>query len=127
MQPPAETNYGIVIQNTTTPSANVAWNLGPKKLRYLNVRCDYLVYSNLVFHNNGMVVGHFPRSYNDLRDKPTTIGGCAPEYYETLSFFPDKHFSLTATLNNLIPGLVLEAPHFLILELIVSSLRTCKF
>ena len=52
-----------------------------------------------------MVVGSFSGNYNDLRDKPN---GGAPEYYETLSFFPDKSLTLTAQSNSVIAGLNLE-------------------
>ena len=58
--------------------------------------CDYVACPNLVFQDNGMVVGSFLGSYNDLWDKPTTIGGGASKHYETLSFFPDKSLTLTA-------------------------------
>ena len=49
MQPPVETKYDIVVQSSVTPSANGVWNLGLKDLRYLNVWCDNLACSNLVF------------------------------------------------------------------------------
>ena len=73
MQPPTEANYDIVVQNSVTPSANDVWNLGQKDLRYLSVWCDNVACSNLVFQDNGMVVGSFSGSYNDMRDKP--VGG----------------------------------------------------
>jgi len=43
MQPPVETNYDIVVQNSVTPSANGVCNLGQKDLRYLNVSTDLLM------------------------------------------------------------------------------------
>jgi len=47
----------------------------------------------------------FNGSYYQLREKP--IFG-APDYYETIHFFPDKSLTLTAESNNLISGLNLE-------------------
>ena len=36
----------------------------------MNVWCDNLACSNVVFQDNGMVVGSLSGSYNDPRDKP---------------------------------------------------------
>ena len=88
-----------------TPSANTAFNLGQKDLRYLNVWSDVAAFSNLGFYQEGNFIEAFSGSYNELRDKPT-FG--APEYYETLSFFPDKSLTLIAQRNNPISGLNLE-------------------
>ena len=108
MLPPAETNYDIVVQNSLTPSANLVYNLGQKDLRYSTVWCDNLACSNLFFHDNGVFVGSFSGSYNDLRDKPAGGVGSTPEYYEKLSFFPDKSLTLTAQSNSVIAGLNLQ-------------------
>ena len=78
MQPPGlETSYETVVQISVTLGANGVWSLGQKDLRYLNVWCYNLACSNQVFQDNGIVVGSFSDSYNDLRDKP--LGG-APVY-----------------------------------------------
>ena len=102
---PVETNLVIVVKNSVTPSAHLTYNLGQKGLRYLNVWSDVVACSNLGFHQEGNFIGAFSGSYNELRDKPT-LG--APEYNETLSFFPDKSLALTAQSNNQISGLNLE-------------------
>jgi hypothetical protein len=49
MQPPAETNYDIVVHNSVNPNVNLAWNMGQKELRYLNIWCDNEANSNLDF------------------------------------------------------------------------------
>ena len=67
MQPPAETNYDIVVQTSVTLSANEVWNLGQKDLRYLNVWCDNVTCSNMVFYDNGMFVESFSGSSNGMR------------------------------------------------------------
>ena len=108
MLPPVETNYDIVVHNSLTPSANLVYNLGQKDLRYSTVWCDNLACSNLFFHDNGVFVGSFSGSYNDLRDKPAGGVGSTPEYYEKLSFFPDKSLTLTAQSNSVIAGLNLQ-------------------
>ena len=57
------------------------------------------------FNSGGNFIGTCSGSYNELRDKPT-FG--APDFYETLHFFPDKSLTLTAESNNPISGLNLE-------------------
>ena len=84
--PPEETNFDLVVQNSVTPSAHLTYNLGQKDLRYLNVWSENASSSNLIFQNCDDQL-KFNGSYEQLRDKP--IFG-APDYYEVLSFFPDK-------------------------------------
>jgi hypothetical protein len=62
--------------------------------------------SNTGVHFGGNFIGAFYVSYNELRDNPEFSQS---DYYETLSFFPDKSLSLTAQSNNLISGLNMEA------------------
>jgi hypothetical protein len=64
-----------------------------------------LATSSIGLHSGGTFTGTFSGSYNELRDKPTFS---QPDYYETLSFFPDMSLALTAQSNNLISGLNLE-------------------
>ena len=105
MLPLADTNYDLVVENSATPSANMTFNLGQKDLRYLNVWSDIMACSNIDFHSGGNFIGVFSGSYNELRDKPKIS---QPNYYEVLSFFPDKSLTLTAARSNLISGLNLE-------------------
>jgi len=84
MLPPEETNFDLVVQNSVTPSLNLTWNLGQKDPKYLVRIC--VCGSNLFLQNVEDQI-QFNGSYNQLRDKPT-FG--APDYYETIHFFPDK-------------------------------------
>jgi hypothetical protein len=106
MLPPVEINFDLVVQNSVTPSVTSTSNLGQKDLRYLNSWFDHVATSNIAFHSGGNFIGAFSGSYNELRDKPEFS---QPDYFETISFFPDKSLTLTAQSNNLISGLTLEA------------------
>ena len=103
---PVETNCDFVKQNSVTPSASTTYNLKQKDLRYLNVWSHLVACSNVAFHSGGNFIGAFSGSDNELRDKPEFS---QPDYFKTLSFFPDKSLTSTAQSNNLISGLTLEA------------------
>jgi hypothetical protein len=107
MLPPVETNFDLVVQNSVTPNTNATYNLGQKDLRYLNVWSENVACSNIDFHENGNFIGVFDGSYNSLRGKPDSVS--QPEYYETLTFLPDKSLTLTAQRTGVISGLNLEA------------------
>jgi hypothetical protein len=70
MNPPEETNFDIVVQNSVTPSANLAYNLGQKLLRYRNVWTDNVICNTVAFHSDGVLNGTFTGSFTELRDKP---------------------------------------------------------
>ena len=103
--PRVDYNYDIVVGNSVTPSTNTTYNLGQKDMRYLNVWSDLVACSNVPFHSGGNFTGNFSGSYNELREKPEIS---QPDYYEVLSFSPDKSLTLTSARNNLISGLNLE-------------------
>jgi hypothetical protein len=105
MLPIVETNYDIVVANSVTPSARTTYNLRQKDLRYLNVWSENVACPNIDFYSGGNFVGTFNGSYDSLRDKPEVF---QPDYYEVLSFFPDKSLTLIAARNDLISGLNLE-------------------
>jgi hypothetical protein len=106
MLPQVETNYDLVVQNSVTPSMNTTYNLGQKDLRFLTVWSENVACSNLSFHSDGNFVSTFDGSYASLRDKPELS---QPDYYETLTFLPDKSLTLTAQHTGVISGLNLEA------------------
>ena len=106
MLPPVETNYDIAVQNSVNASVGSTYNLGQKDFRYLNVWFDMVACSNIVFHSGGNYIGAFDGSYDSLRGKQDSVS--QPDYYEVLSFFPDKSLTLTAARNDLISGLSLE-------------------
>jgi hypothetical protein len=106
MLPPVETNYDLVMQNIVTPSANTTYNMGQNDLWYLNEWSDQVACSNIGFPSGGNFVGVFDRSYASLRYKPDSVA--QPDYYETMSFFPDKSLTPTAQRNNIISGSKLE-------------------
>jgi hypothetical protein len=123
MLPPILTNYDLVVGNSMTPSANTTCNLGQKDLRFLNGWSDQVACSNIGFHSGGNFVGVFDGSYASLRDTPNSVS--QPDYYETMSFFPDKSLTQTAQSNNLISGLTLETsgpkPHTSVLTALFAT------
>ena len=106
MLPPVETNYDIVVQNSATPNTNTTFNLGQKDLRVVSVWSEKVACSNIGFHSGGNFIGSFSGSYNELRDKPDLS---QPDFFETMSFFPDKSLTLTAQRTGVFSGLNLEA------------------
>ncbi len=107
MLPPTTGNYDLVVKNSVTPSANTTYYLVQKDLRYLNVWSENVACLNIDFHENGNFIGSFDESYDSLWGKPDSVS--QPDYYEVLSFFPDKSLTLTAGSNSRISGLNLEA------------------
>ena len=87
--------------------ANSTFNLGLKDFRFLRNRRSFYIWSDLVLcsNENGNFIGAFNGSYDSLRDKPEIS---QPNYYEVLSFSPDKSLTLIAARNNLISSLNLE-------------------
>ena len=73
MLPPAETNYDIVIQNSVTPNAYLAYNLGQKDLRYLNGNAEYVTCSEIGFQSGGNFIGPFPGATTSSRISPSFI------------------------------------------------------
>jgi hypothetical protein len=95
MLPPVETNFDIVVQNNVTPSA-AGFNLGQSGLRYQDVWTENVACNAIGFHSEGELNGtYFTGSCNELRDKPD-FSSSQPEFYESLTFFPDKSLTLTA-------------------------------
>ena len=70
MLSPAENHYDIVVQNSATPSADLAYNLGQKNLFYLNAHAEYVTCFKIGFQSGRNFIGSFSGSYNELRDKP---------------------------------------------------------
>jgi hypothetical protein len=68
---------------------------------------DFVACSYIGFRQEGELIGSFSGSYIELWDK-LTGGVGAPEYYEAITFFPDKSLTLTAQSNHPISGLNLE-------------------
>jgi hypothetical protein len=64
--------------------------------------------SNIGFNSGGNFIGAFDGSYDSLRGKPG-VSSTQPEFFETLTFFPDKSLTLTVEKNNLISGLNLNS------------------
>ena len=71
MLPPAEINYDIVVQNSVTPSVDMAYNLSLKDLRYLNVHAEYVTCTEIGFQSGGNFIGSFPGAITSSGTSPS--------------------------------------------------------